>query len=589
MLRSIKTLILFVCFMAASIWLDPKPVMAADAHFTHVIKAAYSIKKDQSATVSYSFTTENKVGNDYLKTFSLKLPFKPVNVSVSDSPTPIRTKEVKDSGIKNLYVLDVEVVNPVYGINKKFEWRLNFNVESIIIPHGIQSALVLPTFDDPAIQNYEVKVNLPDDLGPIRYVYGKADVLKDTGQSIVTFSGKSNSLASFILLFGNEQQYEFEANKVTQDTTIYLPQNTPYQEVVYTQFPKRTVDRSDVVDPRLFVVHPNETLKAYINTMDKRDPGYKAETEPIVNQEWIEKLSRQVETTGLNKTQIAQNVFALLLRTFELNDYLTTVDTTIDLSREKNKVNPAELNSLFRQILTSFSIENRGDYGYVYPIQAFKRDQAITEQHIWSEFWDGAQWIVVDPTWYVFSKGTDYFDKNAYHHVKFGTYHELSELKDFFAYSGNMRLSPTSLKEPVEKKIELAMSAYDDTYLNKEFRVVFTNNSNQPLTIDSIAPVLNMANVRSKESTIKLKKVIYPGAEMTIHIPLEYGLLLGDRKGNAQIQATYSEESGMPVKETYEHAITIKSNISSYLSQIILGVVLLFFGLTVGSFIFLKK
>jgi hypothetical protein len=259
------------------------------------------------------------------------------------------------------------------------------------------------------------------------------------------------------------------------------------------------------------------------------------------------------------------------------------------LSIENKKVNPAELNKIFRESLSSLNIDNRGVYGYVFPVQPFQRNEYVTQEHVWSEFWDGEKWISVDPTWKVSSGGTDYFDKNAFHHVKFGNYHDMKDLDAFFANSGLVSFVPVKYKSNLERKLEIEMSAYNDTYLNKEFRVVLVNKSNQIVKINSIFPSLNLDGVLLKDKKIDINKVIYPQSELNFTIPLEYGLVFRNKEGSVAINVEYEDLNRTWSSKNFSHTITVRSNVSKYLSQMILGVVVLFVFIALSTFTLYKK
>lgn len=573
----------FVIFLLS---VNINPVFAESSSFTHVIKAFYEIKNDKSASVVYDITTTNKVGNDYLKSFTFKLPFRPKNVSSDGSATPVVVKQVRQMQNRNIYFVDIDVTNPPYGLNNSYSWKVKFDVDGFLFDHGMQNALILPTFsDDPSITSFEVNVRFPSTLGTVRYIYGNGAVSVSNGMTSVNFKDRFNESQSFTILLGSDQEYIFETTPNAAMSQIFLPLANNYQEVIYTDFPQREITSNDRLNPRILYLRQNENIRAIIKTHQLADTEYSKEFDDITNFAFIEKLAGKIGKNNQSNYETAKKAFELLSKNFELNDIVTDENTRIDISAEKKGVNPAELNKIFREILTYFNIENRGVYGYVFPEQAFQRAEFMTEQHIWSEFWDGSKWVVVDPTWYIASKGNDYFDKNAFHHVKYGDYHNLSDLNFFFSNSRLVKLTPAMIAENIEKTLSVEMLAYDGTHLNKEFRVIIKNNSNQPVKISKIFPNLSLEGVKIKESDFNIDKVLFPRSQLNLTIPLEYGLRLKDEEGPINIKVDYEDLSKVSMSKTFSHNINIRSNISSYLSEIILGLFLVFMFVSVGSFV----
>jgi transglutaminase-like putative cysteine protease len=565
------------------------PVSAAD-EFTHTIRTDYFIREDKSTYAEYTFTTTNKVSNNYLRTFSINLPFLPKNLASNGSKTAISIGQLKQISARNVYTLDIEFPTPIYGLNRVFEWRLTFEVEKFVIDHGVQSAIIIPAFNNQSsITGYEISARIPNSYGDVRSIYGNAAITKGDTEQLVVFKSGANSSASHIILLGSDQEYYYETLKVTDGAKIYLPKSLPYQIIGYTQFPERKYTTGDTVETTMFQINSDEAIKAFIKTTVGYDQGYSNEKDSIVDTELIRGIIGKIDSKLTSNSDIARAAYDAVTTSFELNDYITNVDTTIDLKPDKAKVNPAELNRIYRQVLSHYSIENRGVFGYVFPIQPFQRNEYVTEQHVWSEFWDGEKWISVDPTWKISSRGTVYFDKNFFHHVKFGTYRELSDLHTFFANAGLFKITPVKYESMIDRKLDIEMSAYNDTYLNKEFRVVITNKSNDIISLKSIYPSIDLKGVAIKHSKVDVNKHLYPNSQLTFTIPLEYGVIFKNKEGGVHIAVEYEDQNNVWSNKAFNHAITVRSNISRYLSQIILIVVIVFVFISIGSFTLYRK
>jgi hypothetical protein len=553
--------------------------------FTHSINATYEVKDTKSSIVEYIFTTTNKIANNYLQTFSLKLPFEPRNIKTDYSPTAIKVLPPKKIGPNELYAIDIELLNSVYGLNKSFKWKFTFEVNNLVYAHGSQNAIVIPNFNnEPNIVKTDVNVKIPDTIGEIKYIYGNASSSKHEGNTFLSYSSDNNKSSNFIVLTGNDQEYIFETGNINNDLLIPLPYYNAYQDIVYTKFPEKKINVSDKQNKGFINIKNGEIINAIIKTKHAHDERYAKEFDEITNNGWVNKLTQALKKDGIDNTELSKSIFDMLIREFTLTDYLTTSNTYVDITSEKKKLIPSELNKLFREILTSFGIENRGIYGYVFPIQPFIRDNFVAEQHVWSEYWDGKKWIVVDPTWYVASKGTDYFDKNSYHHIKFGSYHDIKELKSFFDSSSVIKLIPQTSLSNISRKEDLVLSALSDASINKEYRVFLINNSNIPLKINFLTTTVDKDKVKLKEPNLKIDNTIYPGGQLNVNIPLDYSLNIKNIAADLKLEVDYSTLSGESSSKNYIHKINIRTNLSSYLIQFILGFVLLV--ITLPVFIF---
>jgi hypothetical protein len=565
----------------------PKKVLATTS-FVHEVNADYQIKEDRSGEVTYSFKTTNKVGNDYLQSFSFNLPFVPKNISVAGSPTPLQVQELKQVNGSNVTRLVIGILSPKYGENNSFEWSFKFKVENIVLFQGVQNAIIVPTFnDDISISNYNISVAIPSNFGELAYFYGNAENLSDQSTIRLHFKSETNDASNFLILLGSVGEYFYEVTSNRDALQVHLPRVNAYQDIIYTSFPKRDFDEVSA-DSLLFDMASGENINALIRTKHGYDKNYFEIFSQITNPTVVEKLASQIDIKDKSKYQIAHDIYNLVSKSVSLSDYLTTTDTQIEFTDEDEKLNPAQLNSLYRQLLTRFGIENRGVYGYVFPVQPFIRETFVTEQHVWSEFWDGEKWIVVDPVWVITSKGGDYFDKNAYHHIKFGNYENFADLIPFFESSGVIKVTPLRDPQDIKKNIEVDMQAYDEAFLNKEFKLVLTNKSSEIVKINKITPSIETENIKIGNFTFDRDINLYPNSSVNITVPLEYGLLVARKQGDFRLNIEYVDANGEAYKEGYTHVISIRSNISSYFSLLIISVMTLFLLISLVSFLRLK-
>jgi hypothetical protein len=560
---------------------------AVQDDFVHSVNAIYTLTQDKKTRASYEITTTNQVGNNYLQTFTFNLPFEISNISVSDSQTPISVKEFKKSESGNLYTLTIDIVKPVYGLNKSFNWKINFEIQNILIPHGMQNAIVIPNFnEDSKISDYVAKIEFPKSLGEVAYAYGNSQITNFEDNTVVTFKNSVVKNSTFMILLGDKQEYFFETTVNAQDIPFKLPEQNETQDIFYTNFPERSLGVGDKIDSGSLDLKAGESLKGFILTKKGYDRNYQNTFQNIANPDLISNLNSDLQ----NNRDKAQDIFYQIISKYTLSNFITTPSTTVELSNNKTELNPAELNEIYRQVLTKLGIENRGVYGYVFPIQPFVREEFKTDLHIWSEFWDGEKWVVVDPTWFITSKGNDYFDKNSYHHIKFGNYRSISELKSFLNSAQYLKITPLQNQSYFSKDINIVMQGYSDTQANKNFRLEFVNKSNQPVYLDTLTANLNNIDaVKIIKDKTKFDTAIFPNSKLTVDIPLDYGMLWKDKSGTINLSLDYKDQNNTQSTIKFSHAINVRSNISSYISEFLIGVILLFLLITIGSFVLYKK
>lgn len=570
---SILTLFLFTLSFASG-------THAETVDFLHDINATYNITAEKNTHVEYIFTTTNKIDNNYLQKFSFKLPFEPKNITTEGSPTPVKILESKKLPVKNLFQLAIEILEPHYGLNKSFNWKISFDLDNFIFDYGKQKAVIIPSFQDEVnISSFNVAVNIPNSYGDQTF-YGNADVVKEGERTKYNYSSKNNKASNFLFILGKDQEYDLEVSSTSHDISLPLPEINPYQAVVYTSFPERTI-LIDSNQEKNVLLQKNESIKGVIYAGVGNDKLYDKTVSSITNESLVNDILTRVQVDPANKTQAARNIFNFLNDYFTMTDYLTSAQTTVDLKIEKKTINPAELNKVFRETLSKLNIENRGVYGYVFPTQLDAKDDSTAQVHVWSEFWDGEKWISADPTWYISSKGTDYFNKNAFHHIKFGNYDSFEDIKTFFSITNQIRISPRKEDSP-QKNLDLSLAAYNDTYLSKEFRLVLTNKSNQPIFIDTLSPKIGLRKVKFKDKEIQINKILYPNSKIDLTLPLQYSFQPLSKQAIVSSTIAFSTLDGEKNTNEVKVPITIKSNISSYLILVILVGMMLLGSLSVG-------
>lgn len=550
---------------------------AAQLDFKHVIKANYIVQKDRSATVTYNIKTTNNLNNNYLTTFSLSLPFEPLEISTANSQTAVKVKALKKVSDVNLYELDIDFTNPIFGKGKAFEWSFSFKIKDLLIDHGMQEAIFLPTFaNDTNISSYNLSLTIPKSFGEVRNIYGKG-LIKESGKNYqILFSATQNQTSNVIVLIGLDQQYQFNlSSEEDLDSSISLPENNSYQEVIYQENPSKEYNLDNINTKNQIILKKGDKVSAIINTKfgsDKSNIGGKIYSS---DKSFIKERFKKVNLENLSIKEKAEKIYQDSLLAFTVDNYNVSENLVTKFDEDKISVNIEELNLIYKYLLGEAGIETRGVYGYVFPIQPFQREIYFVEQHIWTEFWDGQEWISVDPAWYLSSKGNKYFDNNQFHHIKFGNYHDISELKSFFNSKRFISITPLKEKNNIEKTGDLEVTSDDTVYLNKELQISIKNRFNYPITITNITSDTDQTDITAIKPELKSTFILMPGDNVNLNLKYDYQFILLNRVIKSDINIEYSDGSDSNKIILKKLNPTVQSNISNYISYIIFGLFVL--------------
>ncbi|MFQ3676282.1 MAG: transglutaminase domain-containing protein, partial [Endomicrobiia bacterium] len=330
-----------------------------------------------------------------------------------------------------------------------------------------------------------------------------------------------------------------------------------------------------------------------INSIIRVRQGYENQFYPTSNvydkYTYLDALMNEVESDNKTHYEIAKYIYVNILKKFKVIDYSFNENTTNQLSDGKYEVNIAELNYIYRYLLNKFGIDSRGVFGYVFPVQPLKRDSYNTYQHIWTEFWDGEKWIIVDPAWYLSSGGTIYFDNNNFHHIKFGDYQQESDLISFLNQRKYISLTPLNNPSSINNQ-NTDFNINIDNYinLNRELMVEFKNPTNQFVKVNIIDILSESESVTPEKGTFS-QKILAPRSNLKYSIPFDYGLVLLDKNIKLDMHIKYNMFENESLTKIYKVTVNLRSNISGYMSLIFAyGFILVSF-LTIGALTIYKR
>lgn len=557
-------IILFFGFCIIFLFLFKDKSHAAD--FTHEINANYEINESGEAQVTYEFQTTNKIQNNYLKSFELQLPFEPSAINISESSTPIKIKELNRANAISNYKLNIEFANPVIGINRKYEWQFSFIIKDIIIPHGMQKALIIPTFaEEESFLTYNISVKYPKKLGKIQYIYGNVGIQDKDEFLYLNFVSTTNPSESILILIGDKQDYSFEIKEISEKTNIILPANTEYQKVLYKDISSDLKFQESYKNSILAEINTGEKINGIIRTQSGDDREYIFTQNLFDNYPYLDNIIREIGPENKSKYDIAKVIYINLLKHFTINDY-GFYNNNFALYEGKKEVNVIELNYIYRYLLNKFGIETRGVFGYVFPIQPFKRDTFKTFSHIWTEFWDGRRWVITDPLWAFSSKNTIYFDNNNFHHIKLGNYQQENEIEYFLKITKFISITPLSEESDINSNKEsISIDINNSTHLNREILLEIKNSGNQFIKIESLNIISHNRSVSTLNKDFS-KRVLAPGALLKFSLPLNYGVIFYDQNLPLEVEVGYDTFDNEIQTSIIKTNTILRSNISRYIT-----------------------
>lgn len=572
--------ILVILFVFSSFSLTK--TSAATPDFQHNVTASYKVLNDKSANVNYNIKTTNNLNNNYLTSFTLILPFEPVEISTANSQTPVRVKNLKKVSEANLYELSIDFINPIFGKEKAFDWSFSFKIKDILIDHAMQNAVFLPTFvNDQNITSYNINVTIPKTFGEIKNIYGNAGITETSTSYNINFSAGRNKTSNVMVLIGPDQQYEFEISSTEDlENQVILPVHNEYQNIFYNEFPSKSFTLENVHSSNKVNLIKDQKISGVINTKKGEDKTKDFSKVYDLTANYLKEKFAKVNLGNKETYQKAEIIYQEVLPTFTIDRYALNDNLKSELVEDRTNVNIEEINLIYKQLLGLAGIESRGAYGYVFPIQPFERDQYFVEQHIWTEVWDGEKWIVVDPTWLISSNGTKYFNNNEYHHIKFGNYHDFSQTKDFLNSKRFITIKPLKEKLEIDKSGDLTITANSSVYLNKELKISLQNNTNYPIAINNITATKEDKNIKVITETLEKTFILFPGDNIDLTVKFDYQLLILNQDYSFDLKINYSDGDNQNLEFNREVKTVIPSNISNYLSYIIIGLFIVIGGLS---------
>lgn len=601
----LKFLFIFFFFLLFYFFLIKDNYVYA-ANFFHEFSFNYEIKENGEAYVILDVITTNLSDFDYIESIEIEFPFKVKNVDTSKSKNPIELKKLIGDSYLNNYFLTINFLQPVIGKNKTFEWNIFFEIEDVVLNHGIQKVIILPKFMlDNVFMKSKANIKIPKKLGNIQYVYG-ADFLDSGNNEEFLLSYKSdgdlesNFGRNLIVLLGDQALFKFDIN-IDENSNIILPMGTTSQEIFY----ENNVDWDNIdinlKNNTLFVDKSksyNANIIGYIISKHSYDNTLNFDSLFTCSLSEVKDINiiniiNELNNSTLTDYDKAKKLYIFLSR-YNIIDYSNIYTGEINdiLLGNRTNLNVFELNSLFRYLLCLLDIKSRFVMGYVFPIQPLKRIQNSTYQHTWVEFWDGNKWVSTDPSWYISSKGDLYFDKNNFHHITFSYFYDFynsiieifQKQKDFInivSLDNFEILNLFSFNNENIKKVNLFIE--DKPGINKKVKLTIQNLTNKFLFLEKINFNCEICNNDLFFSNLY---IIKPFSYVEFSVKLDYfDFIIMDRKINIGVSVNWYNDISKNLNSEYSQNfdIFLKSNLSIYFI-LIANLILVLFILFILSF-----
>lgn len=416
----------------------------AVGEFTTSATVTYAAQTNSTTVVTHEIVLTNKLSAVYATGYTLNLEgYAPTDVQAWDKKGPLTTNIEKSAkGAK----INIAFNDQVVGTGGQLVFSIRYSQDGIVSHKGQIWEVTIPRQTDSASnEEYVVKLTTPKSFGKAAYI-SPQPVKSEINDDVQTyfFSKEEASSTRMVSAFGQFQIFDFDLNyslKNDQKTSalfqIALPQDTPYQHVIYRDINPRPADIVVDLDGNWlasFALKEGETLNVQA----------KGSAQIFATPQTTENLSDTQRRIYLSPSDVWQTddprIQALansLLTPREIYDYVVG-HLTYNINRVKPDVkrlgakaaldNPTsaictEFTDLFIALARAAGIPAREVEGYAFTSDPVLEPLSLVQDvlHAWPEYWDDAmaRWIQVDPTWGATTGGVDFFSKLDLNHFAF--------------------------------------------------------------------------------------------------------------------------------------------------------------------------
>ena len=430
------------------------PAFAAD-EFATAYDVTYDVGLNGITTVTEKVTLKNLTSQYYATQFSLTIgATKITDISASDSSGPLEVTTIQEG---TATTITVKFNSQVAGLGKELPWTLTFKSSDFASNQGKVWEVTLPKIVSTSnLTDYNVTLSVPNSFGPPTSISPNPEKQTSSFDRLFLSFGKDQLSESGVSAnFGDKQLFDFDLtyhlenpNLVPGITSIVLPPDSAYQDVVFTRIEPKPVNVTVDDDGNYlawYKLQRNQRLDIKVVGSAKLYTKSKVKTpllDPVLRQKYTQKdkywdsdhpsiKTRLTEILGNNQTLSSYEKAKLIHRSIANSlkyDSSRLSGSNIErLGAVTALNNPTsavcmEFTDLFIALARAAGIPARELNGYAYTANPTLRPLSLTRDilHAWPEFWDDQKgWVMIDPTWENTTGGVDYFDKLDLNHFVF--------------------------------------------------------------------------------------------------------------------------------------------------------------------------
>lgn len=456
MIKKIIFLPLLFLSLVISHWSLVNPVLAQEKQdFASSYDITYDIADTGITTVTEKITLRNLTSQFYATEFNSSIGATNITDVVA-SDTPGQKLETKIEQKDNATSINVKFNQQVVGIGKQFTWTLQYQSKDFAQKVGKVWEITIPRVSSKArLDNYQVTLSIPLTFGePTLMSPFPKNQTTNNGKMYLTFDKDQLESTGISATFGNAQIYDFDLSYNLENkglvpilTTIALPPDTNYQDVIYQRIEPKPInvtvdeDGNYLAWYRLnrnqdFTVKVLGSAKLYTKSKVKNPylslEKRKAYTAPakywevdnlVIKEKLAEILKDHQNATNNEKAKIIYKYVVNFLKydPSRIKDNIQRYGALAALNNPTQAV-CMEFTDLFITFARAAGIPARELDGYAYTVNPSLRPLSLNGDtlHTWPEYWDDVKgWVMVDPTWENTTQGVDYFNKLDLDHFVF--------------------------------------------------------------------------------------------------------------------------------------------------------------------------
>lgn len=454
MIRKITAVIVFLFFVTL-----PRDIYAVDdlpagkAGFASSYDVLYDVDNSGITTVTEKITLRNLTSEYYANQFKLSIGATQIfDIKASDPGGALAvSSEQKDTQTS----INVKFNTQVAGLGKTLPWTITFKSKDFAEKLGKVWEVRIPKISSSTnLEAYNLTLavpqsfNSPSSISPL-----PKSQTTSSGKFYLVFDKEALQASGVSASFGSNQLFDFDLtyhlennNLMPVLTTIALPPDTPFQDVIYQRIDPKPLNITIDSDGNYLAWYRlSRTQKMDVKLVGSAKLYAKSKVqEPFLPEDLKRKYTEARKYWEKDNPQIVNKLNEILgdfngssdektklIFRFVVN-YLKYDADRLKEGRERLGAltalnNPSsavcmEFTDLFIALTRAAGIPSRELDGYAYTANSTLRPLSLSKDvlHAWPEYWDDRRgWVMVDPTWENTTGGVDYFSKLDLNHFTF--------------------------------------------------------------------------------------------------------------------------------------------------------------------------